>query len=187
MPRKHCEQCTDTFLGEHRSRFCSRQCWQAWRKKKKIEKFWGRVDQTANCWIWTGPKTKDGYGHASFRWEQRAHRVAWIVTYGLIPENTLVCHHCDNRLCVNPDHLFLGQPADNSADMVLKGRAAYANGRKPKVKVVGEQHGLSKLTEDAVRFIRKRELSSRRLAKMFGVHQGTIDAVLAGKTWTHVK
>lgn len=88
----------------------------------------GRQDE---CWIWIGTKKQKGYGELSLGIKPRklikAHRLAWILAYGPIPDNLFVLHKCDQPSCVNPDHLFLGTNADNMADCFLKGRTASGN------------------------------------------------------------
>lgn len=93
--------------------------------------FWRRVrvDSGFKCWEWTGLVDQGGYGRLSLREKGRvrsecAHRLAWRLAYGPIPDGLCVCHRCDNRRCVRIDHLFLGTPKDNTRDMIQKGRKA---------------------------------------------------------------
>jgi hypothetical protein len=88
-------------------------------------RFWARVDKSGECWLWTGPRDKDGYGKANVRRRAlRAHRVSWTMANGAIPEGLIVCHRCDTPACVRPDHLWLGTQLDNVRDMTAKGRPA---------------------------------------------------------------
>lgn len=90
------------------------------------EAFWSRVNKTDLCWNWTGCLS-NGYG--TFR-TQRAHRVAFALSYKGLTKDLLVCHRCDNRACVRPDHLFLGTSSDNARDAYYKGRVKKLNGPK---------------------------------------------------------
>jgi hypothetical protein len=85
------------------------------------EHFWGQVDRSgAGCWEWQGSRYPSGYGH--FLGREYAHRRAFELANGPVPAGRLVCHHCDNKPCCRPDHLYAGTPADNRRDFALRGR-----------------------------------------------------------------
>lgn len=151
--------------------------------------FCRRVRKGDGCWEWTKSPASRGYGH--FVWENRrlsAHRVAYVMAHGEIPAGMFVCHHCDNRRCVRPDHLFAGYPRDNTRDMWHKGR----NGRAAKPEAFadigrkGERNSRAKLTERDVRTIRALKaagISGQRLADFYGVNRATINDAAAGRKW----
>jgi hypothetical protein len=145
------------------------------------ERFWERVDRGdgTGCWDWKGPFSKEGYALlATRRFGNRAARISYILHFGPIPRGMYVCHHCDNRRCVRPDHLFLGTTQDNTADMVAKRRHRY-----------GVLHNKAKLTEadiPTIRALRAGGLSQQKIADRYGVSQTTISSILLGKTWFHV-
>jgi hypothetical protein len=88
------------------------------------DRFWSKVQKTDTCWLWTSTRNPFGYGRVYWRGRMnvRAHRLAWELTYGAIPEGRWVLHSCDTPSCVRPDHLFLGDARTNVADMHAKGR-----------------------------------------------------------------
>lgn len=93
------------------------------------ERFWVRVDRAegAACWHWLRAVTRDGYGYFHYGRARLAHRVAYELTHGPIPEGMQVCHQCDNPGCVRPDHLFIGTAQDNADDKVRKGRSQWVH------------------------------------------------------------
>ena len=85
--------------------------------------FWSLVDKSDGCWLWRGPQNGKGYGRIYHnKKRQVAHRIAYELTVGPIPDGLFACHKCDNPICVNPDHLFLGTQQDNMRDWTQKGK-----------------------------------------------------------------
>lgn len=130
------------------------------------------------CIEWTGARNVKGYGARQWRGHvRRAHRVAWEEANGPIPDGMMVLHRCDNPPCVNVAHLFLGTAADNTADMIAKGRRAS---------VAGEKNAKAKLTLDQVRSIREAHaagVSNATQARTYGVTRSTIRHIVIGLTW----
>jgi len=133
------------------------------------------------CWLWRGQKSGKGYGGFS-RGHRKpiflAHRLSWELHFGSIPDGLYVCHACDVPACVNPDHLFLGTPADNLADMISKGRGTF-----------GERSQASVLTEDTVmvaRALHAGGATSKEISAELGVNYRTIHDAIRGKTWRHL-
>ena len=88
-----------------------------------IEYFWAQMDRSGDCWLWSHSKTRSGYGRVHWNGKVHpAHRVAYELAKGTIPEGYYVCHACDTPLCCNPDHLWVGTPQENTLDAVRKGR-----------------------------------------------------------------
>ena len=149
------------------------------------ERFWAKVDQRGpnDCWEWTASGLKSGYGSFGVNGKMElAHRVAWTLANGEIPDGLCVCHSCDNPPCVNAAHLFLGTQADNLADMRAKGRQGYYG-------LPGEKHPKAKLTERDVRFIRhwlSKGYTEQSTADAFGVCRKSICHNKTGSTWSHV-
>lgn len=91
-------------------------------------KFLKKVRKTKGCWWWTAGESSGGYGSLSFGGKpQKAHRVSFTLFKGPIENGLLVCHSCDNKLCVNPEHLWLGTDKDNTMDSIKKGRHKNQN------------------------------------------------------------
>lgn len=136
------------------------------------ERFWAKVRKSEGCWLWIGATRRDGYGHFKLNGKAvAAHRVAYELGNGPIPDGLYVCHRCDVRNCCRPSHLFLGTCADNLRDMVAKGRS--------------KKHP-TRLT--AAQVVEIRASSARRydLAQQFGVSLLTISQIRNGHTWKHL-
>lgn len=180
------------------------------------QRFWKKVEKGSECWLWTGGiKSKEHpYGKMFVgKKYQRAHRISWELHNGSIPEGMHVLHKCDNPRCVRPDHLFLGNHAQNMEDMISKGRKKACSGeawhkahagtfqtgdnhylrKDPSKAKRGEECLWTKLTEEKVIEIRKIYDSYsnktgllKKLAKEYRVHDTTIMQIVNGKVWKHL-
>ncbi len=149
------------------------------------ERFWSKVDKTDTCWNWTAGKNTGGYGHFWLKGKDAvASRVSWELLNGPIINNLCVLHKCDNKTCVNPDHLFLGTNKENTEDMFKKGRQPKNTGAK------GEAHYDAKLTKEQVLEIRdlysKGNTTHRKLSKQFGVNPSQIGKIIRKIYWKHI-
>ena len=148
--------------------------------RKLEERFWEKVDKSDGCWLWKA-SLRNGYGDIWINGHHvAAHRVAWELINGAIPEGVEVLHKCDNPPCVRPDHLFLGTVADNVRDSKNKGRRAPQD---------GENNPAHLLTASQVKEIKqlRGKLSQRKIGEKFGVARTTIENILTGKQWKNIK
>lgn len=155
------------------------------RPPNTLQDVWKYVDKRGHdeCWPWTGALRRGGYG--AFTLKRRgvvASRAAFHSSTGIDPGTHFVCHSCDNPACCNPAHLFLGSATDNVRDMNTKGR-----GRPPK----GSSHWSTRLTEDAVRDIRRRRSAGEKLNDLsseYGVSASRLSVIVnhPDKAWSHV-
>lgn len=157
-------------------------------------RFWAKVEKTENCWLWKGALTHFGHGQVRIQGRLlRSHRVSWEWSKGPVLDGLCVLHKCDVPNCVNPDHLFLGTKADNTQDMMAKGRNKF-------IAHTGEANGPSKLTLAQVEEIRSLYskggspqgkgryirgcITQSQLAKQYGVSQVTIGNIIRGDRWS---
>jgi hypothetical protein len=160
------------------------------------ERFWSKVDRSGDCWVWLAGTSKAGYGRIWVNESQgrqlsregraiaQAHRVAWELTNGPIPDGLEVCHRCDNPPCVRPSHLFLGTHAENHADMVAKGRASGGS-----VQRFGEDSHVSKLVLADVERAKAMRASGQTyssIARAFNISTSHAWRIVNGVRWSHV-
>lgn len=154
------------------------------------ERLWEKVRRSDGCWEWQGSGTVSGYGRLRLgQLRFVAHRVAYELTYGPIPAGLIVCHRCDNPPCCNPEHLFVGTPADNARDRDAKGRTSRGPRHAATLKIRRGSAVSSKLTEQdvlAIRLAPRHIGEQKRLAEQYGVHSSVISRIVTRQTWTHV-
>ena len=180
---KVCRACGVVFMGRKHAVCCSHGCNGA--KGTVEQRFWTKVNkggptldpELGPCWVWTANVDPKGYGILNSGTTPvkmlKAHRISWELAQGAIPDGAFVCHRCDNRLCCNPGHLWLGNNLSNMADMSRKVRQPNR-----------------KLCPCSVRAIRRlsadEDLGTTELGKRFGVSATAVGYVLSGVTWRQV-
>ncbi|NGX57246.1 MAG: hypothetical protein K940chlam3_00132 [Chlamydiae bacterium] len=192
-PPIECKICGTIFKRKSASSVCSLKC-------RILD---GCKEEKNGCWIWQKCRGRQSYGKTGwFSKAVTAHRASYIAFKGEIPEGLQVCHKCDVRLCVNPDHLWLGTQKDNMEDAKTKGRLKGTPGikwtdqqrekilknRQPPNKK-GEAHHLAKLNEKNVREIRnllREGIKQNKIADKYGVCQSAVSHIKSGRRWPHI-
>lgn len=160
-----------------------------------IHRFFNKINigLPDECWEWTACRGTDPYGNIRYGFfgfrgkNQLAHRIAWVIANGDIPEGMQVLHKCDNPGCCNPAHLFLGTPADNMQDKCNKGRQSHCGTKSP---CHGTKSPHAKLTEETIREIRLRYqaggIRHKDLAAEYGVAKSLIARIIRRESWAWV-
>ena len=151
-----------------------------------MERFWSKVEKSPGCWLW---KAAVASGYGTFRRPDGsmigAHRMSYILAHGMIPDGLQVLHKCDNKLCVRPDHLFLGTQQDNMDDMIAKGRQARGD-RLNHPEQTGTLNNNTKLSLPTVVCIRSLHSAGYRqcdIARAVGVTRANVWAIIHNKSW----
>lgn len=201
-----CEDCGKEFkryTSEKRDipRFCSKECMNrnvhTWNsigryrvdeatEEEKLdrlkESYERHVVRGEGCWEWSGVLHKSGYAVLKYGKKQiGAHQASWLIHKGKIENGLWTLHHCDNKKCTNPDHIYLGNAKRNAQDREDRQRRPIRR---------GDSHPNSKLNEDQVKEIKKRMkigITLTRLSKDFSISLGSLEAIKSGTTWKHVR
>lgn len=143
----------------------------------EVAQFWGRVKTgpISDCWPWLGPNNGKGYGR--YTRKVMAHRVAYQIVCGPIPEGKIILHACDNPPCCNPLHLRAGTTVENSQDAIDRDRIAHS-----------ATHGRTKLTPDQVHYIRFNpdRKTGKALAAQFELAESTVSYIRSGRSWSRL-
>lgn len=180
-----CKKCSSLFLAiayevrVGKALFCCIKCKQLNPPKTiPVEtRYWSGVITGKGCWGWKKSKDINGYGVINVKGKmEKLHRISWLLHFGPIPKGKNVCHHCDNPVCSNPSHLFLGTQKENVYDMIRKGRSS-----------VGQDCTYAKLTARDVLSIREKyatgKYTQNELGNKYHVHRATIGLIITGKNW----
>jgi len=150
------------------------------------ERFFKKVNKTTSCWFWkAGTRGKTGYG--SFKYNGKvidSHRMVWILTFGEIPEGLYICHTCDNRLCVNPDHLFLGTPKDNWLDGVKKNKILPSSPIYFKDGHISPNRKISFLdSREIINLYTTTKLTQKQIGEKYNISSRAVRYILTGGTY----
>lgn len=186
-----CQVCHADFTPRRRgniNKFCSVGCYRSFQRRDRLaERFWGRVRKggpapqsdpsLGGCWIWTGHKSRSGYGYTSIGTKNiGAHVVGYMLSYGAVPDGHVIRHTCDVKLCVR--HVTTGTPSQNSRDSVERGLTRR-----------GDDNPMARLSEPQVREIISRHRNGERgmdLAAAFGTSRGNVSRIVNRKNWKHL-
>lgn len=193
---RECRFCGQVFWPRRSTKgiYCSRGCYHAWSAGPKTsmeERFWRRVSkQPSGCWLWTGKPGSHGYGQISTDRKPKtmrvAHRLSWELHRGPIPSGLHVLHNCphgDNKLCVNPDHLYLGTQGDHNRDSYSKGQNPGHKGAQ------GANNRSSRFTEADVLSMRARYAAGIRcriLAHDYQTAPSVVWMIVTRRAWKHL-
>lgn len=150
----------------------------------KEQRFWDRAKPDGDCLLWQGARIWNGYGKLGrdgVTWT--AHRYAYFLTHGSIPDGMHICHHCDKKLCINPKHLFAGTRKDNMQDMLRKGRGRFLGLAK------GSRSGAAKFVESDIAAMRRKFDAGATLKEIASEYKTTpayASDLIRGKQWKHV-
>jgi hypothetical protein len=195
-----CDTCNRKFVtrASEKRKYCRLKCFkrpESFPNRKNRPPFWAlateeekmirykkmfeeKVIRKEGCWGWKSFVTSSGYGSLGSRKNLvNAHRISWIIHNGSIPDNLWVLHKCNNPICTNPDHLYIGTPKDNTRDMILSGRAVYNQQSSKNAKLTLDQAKEIKL------LLATTELSQYEIAKKFNVGRGTVQDIKRNKMW----
>lgn len=187
-----CKNCHTSFFSRNKKKlqkYCSVDCRRNWHKSKAAfkEKILDAIsiDDASKCWNWSKSISKYGYGKFGMNGKHwRAHRLSFEIFKGEIHQNKLVLHHCDNRKCVNPEHLYLGDHYQNAQDIKKRNRTYLIS--EPKR---GGNNPCAKLNDDIVIKIRaeiKNGELGKNIAKNHNVSVATISMIKNNKIWNHI-
>lgn len=183
-----CLMCESPITSQVATKFCTLTCYWTHLEHQRIETFWNRVQKTEGCWEYQGRRNSRGYGMVPIKGTSmaRAHKFAWELTNGPVPDGLELLHECDNPPCVRPHplHVHPGTHAENMADAAERRRFPY--GEKWR-----QAHAASlTLTPDDVRSIRDQYatggVSQRRLAKDYSISSHTVSLIVRRRSWVDV-